>query len=387
VIGKGIDRLIPAYYDPPNQPEGSVPMRGDDPRHDEMFSYITPEARVRPDHPLRPIRRMTDAALTQLSPRFDRLYSTTGRPSIPPEKLLRALLLQLLYSIRSERLLMEELDYNILYRWFVGLSLDEAVWDATTFTKNRDRLLDGDIADAFFAEVLAAIKADGLLSDEHFTVDGTLLEAWASHKSFKPKGGAGRPPDDPKNPTVNFHGQTRSNDTHQSTTDPDARLYKKAVGREAKLGYLAHLLTENRHGLIVDTAVTAASGTAERDAAIAMLGELPLTTRRLTVAADKAYDVRAWVAAVRRMGITPHVAQNEFGYAGSALDDRTTRHLGYRLSHRKRKLIEQAFGWLKTVALFRKLRHRGGRLVDWLFSFGAAAYNLVRWRNLTAQRA
>jgi transposase len=322
-----------------------------------------------------------------LSARFDRLYSTTGRPSIPPEKLLRALLLQMLYSIRSERLLMEELDYNILYRWFVGLSLDDPIWDATTFTKNRDRLLDGDVADAFFREVLAAIKADGLLSDEHFTVDGTLLEAWASHKSFKPKDGVDRPPDDPKNPTVNFHGQTRRNDTHQSTTDPDARLYKKAVGRDAKLGYLAHVLTENRHGLIIDTAVTAASGTAERDAAVIMLGELPLTTRRLTVAADKAYDTRAWVAAVRRMHITPHVAQNIFGYGRSAIDARTTRHVGYRLSHRKRKLIEQAFGWLKTVALFRKLRHRGGRLVDWLFSFGAAAYNLVRWRNLVAQRA
>ena len=379
--------MIPAYYHAPDHPEGSVPMRGDDPRHDGMFSYITPEARVRADHPLRPIRRMTDAALAALSPRFDQLYSTLGRPSIPPEKLLRALLLQLLYSIRSERLLMEELDYNILYRWFVGLSLDDAVWDATTFTKNRDRLLDGDVANAFFAEVLAAIHADGLLSDEHFTVDGTLLEAWASHKSFKPKGEPNRPPDDPKNPTVNFHGQTRRNDTHASTTDPDARLYKKAVGREAKLGYLAHLLTENRHGLIVDTAVTAASGTAERDAAIVMLGELPLTTRRLTVAADKAYDIRAWVAAVRRMGITPHVAQNEFGYGGSAIDARTTRHAGYRVSHRKRKLIEQAFGWLKTVALLRKLRHRGGRLVDWIFTFGAAAYNLVRWRNLIAQRA
>jgi transposase len=379
--------LIPAYYDPPDHLEGSVPMRGDDPRHDGMFSYITPEARVRPDHPLRPIRRMTDAALARLSARFDRLYSTTGRPSIPPEKLLRALLLQMLYSIRSERLLVEELDYNILYRWFVGLSLDDPIWDATTFTKNRDRLLAGDVADAFFAEVLAAIKADGLLSDEHFTVDGTLLEAWASHKSFKPKGGAGRPPDAPKNPTVNFHGQTRRNDTHQSTTDPDARLYKKAVGREAKLGYLAHLLTENRHGLIIDTAVTAASGTAERDAAIVMLGELPLTTQRLTVAADKAYDIRSWVAAVRRMRITPHVAQNAFGSGGSAIDARTTRHPGYRQSHRKRKLIEQAFGWLKTVALLRKLRHRGGRLVDWNFTFGAAAYNLVRWRNLVAQRA
>jgi transposase len=380
--------MIPPYYDAPNHLEGSVPMRGDDPRHDGMFSYITPETRVRSDHPLRPIRRMTDAALARLSSRFDRLYSTTGRPSIPPEKLLRALLLQLLYSIRSERLLMEELDYNILYRWFVGLSLDDAVWDATTFTKNRDRLLDGDIADAFFAEVLAAIKADGLLSDEHFTVDGTLLEAWASHKSFKPKGGgAGRPPDDPKNPTVNFHGERRRNDTHQSTTDPDARLFKKAVGREAKLGYLGHLLTENRHGLIVDTAVTAATGTAERDAAILMLGELPLTSRRVTVGADKLYDTRDWIAAVRSMRVTPHVAQNTGRPGGSALDGRTVRHAGYEVSQRKRKLVEQAFGWLKTVGLLRKLRHRGGRLVDWMFTFGAAVYNLVRWRNLVAQPA
>jgi transposase len=274
-------------------------MRGEDPRHESMFSYVTPEKRVRADHPLRPIRRMTDEAMARLSARFDRLYSTTGRPSIPPEQLLRALLLQMLYSIRSERLLVEELDYSVLYRWFVGLSMDDAVWDATTFTKNRDRLLAGDIADAFFAEVLAAIKQDGLLSDEHFTVDGTLLEAWASHKSFQPKDAARRPPDDPKNPTVNFHGQTRRNDTHQSTTDPDARLYKKAVGREAKLGYLGHLLTENRHGFIIDTAVTEASGTAERDAAIAMLGELPMTTRRLTVAGDKAYDTRT--AAARSM--------------------------------------------------------------------------------------
>ena len=378
--------LIPAYYDTPDHREGSVPMRGDDPRHDAMFSYITPEARVRADHPLRPIRRMTDAVLQTLSPRFDRLYSTIGRPSIPPEQLLRALLLQMLYSIRSERLLMEELDYSVLYRWFVGLSLDDPIWDATTFTKNRDRLLDGDIADAFFAEVLAAVKQEGLLSDEHFTVDGTLLEAWASHKSFKPKDTDRTPPDDPKNPTVNFHGQLRRNDTHQSTTDPDARLYKKGTGHEARLAYLGHLLTENRHGFIIDTAVTEASGTGERDAAITMLSELPLTRRRLTVAADKLYDRRAWVEAVRRMRITPHVAQYA-GSGGSAIDGRTTRHPGYALSQRKRKLIEQAFGWLKTVALFRKLRHRGGRLVDWLFSFGAAAYNLVRWRNLVAQRA
>lgn len=359
-------------------------MRGDDPRHEAMFSYITPEARVRPDHPLRPIRRMTDAALARLSARFDRMYSTTGRPSIPPEQLLRALLLQIFYSIRSERLLMEELDYSVLYRWFVGLSMDDAVWDATTFTKNRDRLLDGDIADAFFAEVLAAVRAEGLLSDEHFTVDGTLLEAWASHKSFKPKGGPPTPSDDPKNPTVNFHGERRRNDTHQSTTDPEARLYKKAVGREAKLGYLAHLLTDNRHGLIVDTAVTNAMGTAERDAALHMLGELPLTTRRVTVGADKAFDVPAWVVAVRQMGITPHVAQNTSKHR-SAIDDRTTRHPGYALSQRCRKKVEQPFGWMKTVGRLRKLQHRGGRKVAWIVSFTAAAYNLVRWRTLAAR--
>jgi transposase len=362
-------------------------MRGDDPRHESMFSYVTPEARVRQDHPLRPIRRMTDAALERLSPRFAQLYSTMGRPSIPPEQLLRALLLQMLYSIRSERLLVEELDYSVLYRWFVGLSLDDPIWDATTFTKNRDRLLDGNIADAFFAEVVAAIKADGLMSDEHFTVDGTLLEAWASHKSFKPKGHDRTPPDDPKNPTVNFHGQTRRNDTHQSTTDPDARLYKKGTGHESKLAYLGHLLTENRHGLIVDTAVTAATGTAERDAAIVMLGELPLTTRHVTVGADKLYDTREWVAAVRQMRITPHVAASVHRRGGSAIDGRTVRHAGYALSQRKRKLVEQAFGWMKTVGLLRKVRHRGGRLVDWIFTFAAAAYNLVRWRNLVAQRA
>jgi IS5 family transposase len=311
-----------------------------------MFSYVTPEKRVRADHPLRPIRQMTDAALARLSPRFDRLYATTGRPSVPPEQLLRALLLQILYSIRSERLLMEELDYSVLYRWFVGLSMDDPVWDATSFTKNRDRLLEGDIADAFFAEILA----------------------------------------DPKNPTVNFHGQPRRNDTHQSTTDPDARLYKKAVGREAKLGYLAHLLTENRHGFIVDTAVTDAMGTAERDAALLMLGELPLTTRRVTVAGDKNFDMPAWVKAVRQMGITPHVAQHTTRRR-SAIDARTTRHPGYALSQRCRKKVEQPFGWMKTVGLLRKLRHRGGRKVDWIVSFTAAAYNLVRWRTLTARPA
>jgi len=366
--------LIPSYYDAPGRQERSIQMRGDDPRHESMFSDVTPEKRVRADHPLRPIRQMTDAALARLSPRFDRLYSMTGRPSVPPEQLLRALLL------------MEELDYSVLYRWFVGLSMDDPVWDATSFTKNRDRLLEGDIADAFFAEVFAAIKAEGLMSNEHFTVDGTLLEAWASHKSFRPKSGPSTSPDDPKNPTVNFHGQQRRNDTHQSTTGPDARLYKKAVGREATLGYLAHLLTENRHGFIVDTAVTDAMGTAERDAALLMLGELPLTTRRVTVAGDKNFDMPAWVKAVRQMGITPHVAQHTTRRR-SAIDARTTRHPGYALSQRCRTKVEQPFGWMKTVGLLRKLRHRGGRKVDWIVSFTATAYNLVRWRTLTARPA
>lgn len=363
-------------------------MRGDDHQTGFVFSYLSPEERVPTDHPLRPIRRMTDAALARLSPRFDRLYSDMGRPSIAPEKLLRALLVQALYTVRSERLLMEELRYNLLFRWFVGLSMDDPVWDATTFTKNRDRLLAGDIADAFFAEVLAAINAEGLLSDDHFTVDGTLLEAWASHKSFKPRTESGRPPEDPPDPPVSFHGETRRNDTHQSTTDPDARLYKKAMGREAKLAYLGHLLTENRHGFIIDTAVTAATGTAEREAAIAMLSELPLTTRRVTAAGDANYDTRDCVATIRAMHITPHVAQfPQTTRRGSAIDRRTTRHPGYALSQRKRKLVEQAFGWMKTVGLLRRLRHRGGGLVDWIFSFTAAAYNLIRWRNLVAQRA
>ena len=360
-------------------------MRGDDEQTAYMFSYLSPEQRVPADHPLRPIRRLTDAIFDRLSPRFDRLYSDMGRPSIAPEKLLRALLVQVLYSVRSERQLMEQLNYNMLFRWFVGLSMDDSVWDATTFTKNRDRLLAGDIADAFFAEVLAAIQGEGLLSAEHFTVDGTLLDAWASHKSFKPKDRDDAPPDDPKNPTVNFHGERRRNDTHQSTTDPDARLYKKAAGREAKLAYLGHVLTENRHGFIVDTAVTDASGTAERDAAIAMLGGLPLTTRRVTIAGDTNYDTRAWVAAVRAMQVTPHVTQYPPTVRRhSAIDARTTRHPGYAISQRKRKLVEQAFGWMKTVGLLRRLRHRGGGLIDWIFSFTAAAYNLVRWRNLVA---
>jgi len=377
--------MIPSYYDAPDRFKGSVPMRGDDRQAGWMFSYISPEERVPADHPLRAIRRMTDAIFDRLSPRFDRLYSDIGRPSIPPEKLLRALLLQGLYTVRSERLLMEQLQYNLLFRWFVGLSMDDPVWDATTFTKNRDRLLEGEIADAFFREVLAEAEAAGLVSDEHFTVDGTLLEAWASQKSFRRRDTPADPPDDPGNPTINFRGEQRKNDTHQSTTDPDARLYKKSTGAEAKLAYLGHLLMENRNGLIVDATVTAATGTAERDAALTMLGELP-DGGRITVGSDANYDTRDFVCHTREMGITPHVTQYpETPHRGSAIDARTTRHPGYEVSQRKRKLVEQAFGWMKTVGLLRKLHHRGGPLVDWIFTFHAAAYNLVRLRRLLAQ--
>jgi transposase len=374
-----------SHYDAPDFTEGSVTMRGDDEQTGWVFSYVSPEERVPTDHPLRVIRRMTDAIFKRLSPRFDRLYSTIGRPSIPPEKLLRALLLQGLYTVRSERLLMEQLNYNLLFRWFVGIGMDDTVWDATTFTKNRDRLLDGDIAEAFFQEVLAEANAARLLSDDHFTVDGTLLEAWASQKSFRRRDTPRTPPDDPGNPTVNFRGEPRRNATHRSTTDPDARLYKKTTGSEAKLAYLGHLLTENRHGLIVDALVTVAMGTAERDAALTMLGDLP-DGGRITVGGDKNYDTREFVEHCRELAVTPHVSQfPETDRRGSAIDGRTTRHPGYGISQRKRKLVEQAFGWMKTVGMLRKLRHRGGPLVNWIFTFAAATYNLVRLRRLIAQ--
>jgi transposase len=355
-------------------------MRGADERSDFLFSYVSPEQRVPAEHPLRPIRQMTDAALVRLSERFEAMYSEMGRPSIPPEQLLRALLLQALYSIRSERLLIEQLDYNLLFRWFVGLGMDEAIWDHSTFSKNRDRLLAGDIATEFFDAVLAEARPHRLLSDEHFTVDGTLLEAWASHKSFRPKGpGASTPPDDPGNPTVNFRGEPRKNDTHQSTTDPDARLYKKGVGRPAQLAYLGHVLMENRSGLIVDTRVTPADGYGERDAALLMVAEVP--GGRVTLGGDKGYDYPAFVAELRHMAVTPHVAQNTTNRR-SAIDSRTTRHPGYAVSQVKRKRVEEAFGWMKTIGLLRKLRHRGGPTVDWIFRFTAAAYNLIRIRNL-----
>lgn len=355
-------------------------MRGHDERSDFLFSYVSPERRVPQDHPLRPIRKMTDAALERLGSRFAELYSDLGRPSIPPEQLLRALLLQVLFTVRSERLLIEALEYNLLFRWFVGLGMDEPTWNHSTFSKNRDRLLRGEVAAAFFDAVLDEAKRHGLLSDEHFTVDGTLLEAWASHKSFRPKSADRRtPPDDPGNPTVNFRGDQRKNDTHQSTTDPDARLYKKGVGRPAQLAYLGNVLMENRSGLLVDTCVTPADGYGERDAALVMLANLP--GGRVTLGGDKGYDYPAFVAELRQMKVTPHVAQNTTNRR-SAIDERTTRHGGYEVSQRKRKRVEEAFGWMKTIGLLRKLRHRGGELVSWIFQFTAAVYNLVRIRNL-----
>jgi transposase len=356
-------------------------MRGPDEQSSHLFSYLSPEHRVRPDHPLRSVRAMTDAVLAELSPRFERMYSELGRPSIPPEQLLRALVLQALYSVRSERLLMEEIDYSILFRWFVGLGLDEPIWSPTTFSKNRERLLAGDIAAAFFEAVVAHARGAGLLSDEHFTVDGTQLEAWAGLKSFRRQGQRPPdPPDDPGNPTVDFHGERRSNATHRSTTDPDARLARKSYGEKAVLAYLGHVVLDNRHGVVVQACATAATGTAEREAALHLL---EAHGRRGTVGADKGFDVGSFVHATRALGLTPHVARK---VRFTAIDGRTTRHAGYAVSQRKRKLIEQVFGWMKTVGLLRKLRHRGRELVDWIVTFTAAAYNLVRLRTLLAAR-
>ena len=356
-------------------------MRGDDRKQDAIFSYVAPEARVPQDHPLRPIRVMTDRVLTELSPQFEKIYSRVGRPSIPPEMLLRALLLQVLYSVRSERLLMEQLDYNLLFRWFVGLNMDESVWAPTVFTKNRERLLEGDIAQAFFDRVLVLARERRFLSDEHFTVDGTLVEAWAGHKSFKKKGSKkAPPPDDPGNPTVDFKGEKRSNATHASTTDPDSRLYRKSFGTESKLCYSGHILMENRHGLAVGGRVTQATSYAERDAAIEMLAKARIGSRA-TLGADKAYDVRDFVETLRLIRVTPHLASK---VRCGALDGRTTRHPGYAVSQRKRKLVEQIFGWMKTVGVMRKTRHRGTARVGWTFVFTLAVYNLIRLRNLQA---
>jgi transposase len=332
------------------------------------------------DHPLRAVRAMVDVALRNMGPQFDAMYAKVGRPSIPPEKLLRALLLQVLYTVRSERMLMEQLDYNLLFRWFVGMNIDDPVWDVTVFTKNRERLLAADVAKTLFAEVLAQARSRDLLSSEHFTVDGTLIEAWASHKSFKPKEGADhQPPDDPGNPTVNFHGERRSNATHQSTTDSEARLARKGPGKEAKLSYAGHVLMENRNGIAVNGCLTQADGYAEPQAALAMVEEIP-GEHRVTLGADKGYDRKEFVQELRDHQVTPHIACKQT----SIIDARTTRHPGYVISQQKRKRVEEIFGWVKTVAGLRKTRHRGVARVGWMFTFALAAYNLVRMRNLAA---
>jgi transposase len=360
-------------------------MRGQDSSQDAIFSYGSLEERIPATHPLRPIRRVVDEALRNMSREFSKLYSKIGRSSIAPEKLLRALLLMVLYSVRSERRLMEELNYNFLYRWFVGLGMDEPVWDATVFTKNRERFIDGAVARRFFDQVLAQADEQHLVSQEHFSVDGTLIEAWASLKSFQRKDDAGpKPPtDDPGNPTVNFKGEKRRNDTHESKTDEDARLARKGNGQEAKLAYCGNVMIENRHGLVVDVEVLQANGTAERDAALVMVERIA-GEDRITVAGDKGYDTKDFIKELRGMNITPHVAQNTARPGGSAIDARTTRHEGYRVSQQRRKIVEEVFGWMKTVGGQRKTKYRGLWRVGWIFTFAAAAYNLVRMRTLTA---
>jgi transposase len=360
-------------------------MRGEDVRSGALFSYVSCEARVPLDHPLRSIRAIVDEALAALSAEFATLYAKFGRPSIAPEKLLRALLLQAFYSVRSERQLMEQLDYNLLFRWFVGLSLDAVVWDVTVFTKNRERLIAGEIAAKFMVAVLNQKRVKALLSDDHFSVDGTLIAAWASMKSFRPKDGSGEPPSPGRNGERDFHGEKRSNETHASTTDPDARLYRKAPGQPAKLAYLGHVLMENRHALVVDTRLTLATGSAEREAGLEMAAARP-GNYRITLGADKAYDVAGFVADLRAYNVTPHVAQNTTNRR-SAIDARTTRHPGYAVSGRVRKRVEEIFGWTKATAGFRKTRHRGLARVGWMFTLTATAYNLVRLPKLVEAAA
>jgi transposase len=351
-------------------------MRGRDHQRGHVGGYVDPEAMVPPDHPLRQIRPLVNAALARLSPEFDQIYSLTGRPSVPPEQLLRALLLQAFFTVRSERQLMEQLTYNILFRWFVGVSIEAPVWDVTVFTKNRDRLLEGDIAHRFLRAILADPQVTRRLSNEHFSVHGTLIEAWALMKSFRPKDGSGEPPGPGRNGERDFHGEARSNETHVATTDPDARLYKKATGQAAKLCHMGHVLIENRSCLVIEATTTRATGTAEREAAVAMIGTIP-GRHRITVGCDKAYDTADFVADMRNLDATPHVTQNDAGRR-SAIDGRTTRHAGYQVSLLVRKRIEEAFGWVKTIGGQRKTRYRGTPRVGWMFTLAAAAYNLIR---------
>jgi transposase len=360
-------------------------MRGTDGKQGELYSYVSLEARIPADHPLRKLRGMVDQGLKGMNPDFEEMYSRMGRPSIPPEQLLRALLIQVLYTVRRERMLMEQLDYNLLFRWFVGLGIDDPVWHPTTFTQNRERLLGQEISRRFFEEVLKQAKGAGLLSSEHFTVDGTFIEAWASQKSFRRKDDSDDPPGPGRNAEADWRGEKRTNDTHESKTDPDARLRKKG-GDGAKLVHHGHVVTENKNGLVVATEVTRAEGNAEAEAAGRLL-ERRGTKRPGTVGGDKGYDQRPFIEAVRELGMTPHVAQNNSGTRESVIDDRTTRHPGYAVSQRRRKRVEEVFGWMKTVGILRKVRHRGTALVGWIFEFAAAAYNLVRMRNLLANPA
>ncbi len=355
-------------------------MRGNDQEKEaELFFYGSMEERIPAGHPLRAVRRLVDAVLRSMSWEFDGLYAKHGRPSIPPERLLRALLLQVFFSIRSERLLMEQIEYNLLFRWFVGMDSCERAWNHAVFSKNRQRLLNQELAQSFFTRVKE--QAAGLMSDEHFTVDGTLIEAWAGHKSFRPKQGPGS-----GSASGEFHGEQRRNETHASKTDPEARLYRKSNGQEAKLAYLGHVLVENRHGLIAAAMATQADGFAERDAGLLLARGLPPVRRRRTLGADKGYDSRDFVRTVGELGFTPHVHQNQ-SRRRSAVDGRTTRHAGYRISLAKRWLVEKPFGWMKSVGWIRKVKMRGLAKVDWAFVFGCAAFNLIRIPKLRQQTA
>jgi transposase len=357
-------------------------MRGRDDRSEGLFSYVRLEERIPADHPLRPIKALTDEALGALNKRFEGLYSSMGRPSVPPEMLLRATLLQAFFSVRSERMLMEQINYNLLFRWFVGLPMDAEIWHPTVFTHNRDRLMEAEVAHEFLAALLALPQVKRLLSSEHFSVDGTLIDAWASMKSFRPKDGSGEPPSPGRNGERNFHKEKRSNETHASTTDPDARLYRKADGRESRLCFMGHVLMENRNALAVEAALTHATGTAEREAALAML-DRRRPRRRITLGADKAYDVSAFVEDLRQRRVTPHVAiDGRVSKRGvvrkTAVDGRTTRHMGYGISQVCRKRIEEVFGWIKAQAGFAKVKIRGCAKAAAVFTFAVAAYNLIR---------
>jgi len=367
-------------------------MRGDEKRSEGMFSYVRLEERIAADHPLRAIRELVEEVLAAMSGRFAALYSHTGRPSIPPEQLLKATLLQAFFTVRSERQLMEQIDYNLLFRWFVGLSMDDVVWDASTFSKNRERLMEAEVAREFLVTLTGLARVKQLLSSDHFSVDGTLIDAWASMKSFRPKDGSGSPPAGGRNGERDFHKEKRSNETHASTTDPDARLFRKGDGRESRLCFMGHALMENRNGLIVDTQVSHATGTAERDVALRMIGRSRKPGRRVTLAADKGFDAGSFVTGLKAQHVTPHIAIDgrvfKTGHIRkTAVDGRTTRHPGYAISLRCRKRIEEAFGWAKTIGGAAKLKVRGLAKANMVFTFRMIAYNLVRIPKLLAAAA